>query len=303
MSTHPGDERPKKRKNVKQKVLFEQVPHAQAKQQQQHPATVESGSQNVDGNSKFARALGSTDYHTREQGLQALSRWLLHKQSMSELDMMRLWKGLFFCYWHSDKVPVQTELAERLAGLLPQLQAPMAALYWGGLLATLRREWSALDHHRLDKFLMLVRKFVAAVLRRLETLKWDASAVVELTSGLPLCQSVVPATDSRSLGLSYHLADVWLPELKGLNVYFAHGAPVPAPDIRTPPRAKPKGSALKSSSSRLGAAGNASAPAKQAISRLPTFDSAAGWPGTGPSGARRAVTPNSVPRVRAATFF
>jgi hypothetical protein len=67
---------------------------------------------------------------------------------------------------------LQTELAERLAGLLPQLQAPMAALYWGGLLATLRREWSAMDHHRLDKFLMLVRKFVAALFQRLEALKW-----------------------------------------------------------------------------------------------------------------------------------
>jgi hypothetical protein len=43
----------------------------------------------------------------------------------------------------------------------------------------------------------------------------DKSAIVELTSSLPLCQSMVPAASSRSLGLSYHLADVWLPELKG----------------------------------------------------------------------------------------
>ena len=57
----------------------------------------------------------------------------------------------------------QTALAERLAGLLPQMQPPMARLYWGGLLGTLRREWASMDHHRMDKYLLLVRKFVAAV--------------------------------------------------------------------------------------------------------------------------------------------
>ena len=31
---------------------------------------------------------------------------------------MRLWKALFYCYWMSDKVPVQRELAERLAALI-----------------------------------------------------------------------------------------------------------------------------------------------------------------------------------------
>jgi hypothetical protein len=51
--------------------------------------------------------LGSTDFHTREQGLQALSRWLTHKPLISELDMLKLWKGIYFCFWHSDKEPVQ----------------------------------------------------------------------------------------------------------------------------------------------------------------------------------------------------
>jgi ribosomal RNA-processing protein 1 len=96
MSTQQRAEvKPHKKIKVKQKPMLEQVPAAQQQQQQE------------DGNSKFARALGSTDYGTREKGLQALSRFLVHKESMSELDMMKLWKGLFFCFWHSDKVPVQ----------------------------------------------------------------------------------------------------------------------------------------------------------------------------------------------------
>ena len=56
---------------------------------------------------RHGRALGSTDYHTRDKGLQALTRFLTHKNTMKAGDMLKLWKGLFYCFWHSDKVPVQ----------------------------------------------------------------------------------------------------------------------------------------------------------------------------------------------------
>lgn len=71
---------------------------------------LEPSAESHDGNSKFARALGSTDYMTREKGLQALTRWLQLKTDLSELDMMKIWKGLYFCFWHSDKTPVQVRL-------------------------------------------------------------------------------------------------------------------------------------------------------------------------------------------------
>jgi len=186
------------------------------------------------GNSKFARALGSTDFVTREKGLQALLQWMcLKKSEISELDMMKIWKGLFFCFWHSDKAPVQVraaecwllepctiwscrvirvsldapganleyschevtslsqlmyvptpphhthpsnnpqaDLAQRLASMLPQLPPPTARLYFGCFLATMRREWFAIDYHRLDKFLMLVRRFVVAMMGLLQDSDW-----------------------------------------------------------------------------------------------------------------------------------
>jgi hypothetical protein len=68
--------------------------------------TLEAVSEHA-GQSKLVRALGSTDYVTREKGLQALTRWLQRKSEMSEADMLKVWKGLFYCFWHSDKAPVQ----------------------------------------------------------------------------------------------------------------------------------------------------------------------------------------------------
>lgn len=67
------------------------------------------------GQSKFARALGSVDYMTREKGVQALTRWMQCKADIPEEDMIKLWKGLYFCFWHSDKVPVQVRRSSLLA--------------------------------------------------------------------------------------------------------------------------------------------------------------------------------------------
>lgn len=61
----------------------------------------------ADRESKFARALGSSDYHTREAGLSALQTWLARKADIEAQDLLKLWKGIFYCFWHSDKAPVQ----------------------------------------------------------------------------------------------------------------------------------------------------------------------------------------------------
>jgi ribosomal RNA-processing protein 1 len=75
------------------------------------------------------------------------------------------------------------------------------------------------------------------------------------------------------------------------NLYFEHGAPPPAADVRTPPKAKPKGSALKSA-------------VKLDSSGRPTVPATAPAGGQQQQGARRKlVTPSSVPRLRAAEFF
>lgn len=44
--------------------------------------------------------------------------------------------------------------------------------YYTTFIATMRREWAGIDHLRLDKFLMLVRRFFAAALRQLQANAW-----------------------------------------------------------------------------------------------------------------------------------
>ena len=71
------------------------------------------------GGGGFARALASSDWHTRERGLLALERFLrVRGGALSAAELRRLWRGLFYCFWHADLPPVQAALAQRLAGFL-----------------------------------------------------------------------------------------------------------------------------------------------------------------------------------------
>lgn len=57
--------------------------------------------------SGLARALGSTDRDTREKGLLVLTQWLNSHPDASQNEIIRLWKALYYCFWHSDLVSVQ----------------------------------------------------------------------------------------------------------------------------------------------------------------------------------------------------
>lgn len=59
------------------------------------------------GNTKFARALASPDWTTREKGLQVLTLWLKRRPDITDSDLTKIWKGLFYAFWHADKAPVQ----------------------------------------------------------------------------------------------------------------------------------------------------------------------------------------------------
>lgn len=87
---------------------------------------LESGVSEQAGNSKFARALGSVDYQTREKGVQALTVFLQRRTDITEADMLKLWKGLFFCFWHSDKAPVQVCMAGQT---LPHAGLPYVTIF------------------------------------------------------------------------------------------------------------------------------------------------------------------------------
>ncbi|CAM9126552.1 unnamed protein product, partial [Hapterophycus canaliculatus] len=70
---------------------------------------------------KFGKHLASSDKRVRDRTVAALREWLRQRSkggALTDLDLLKIWRGLWYCMFMCDKAPVQRELAENLAGLL-----------------------------------------------------------------------------------------------------------------------------------------------------------------------------------------
>ena len=68
---------------------------------------------------RFARRLASNDLSVRNRALKRLSEWIKARSALedgksfkkvslcAEMELLKLWKGLHVCMWHSDKPLVQ----------------------------------------------------------------------------------------------------------------------------------------------------------------------------------------------------
>ncbi|GJN87653.1 hypothetical protein Rhopal_000608-T1 [Rhodotorula paludigena] len=138
-------------------------------------------------------------------------------------EMDKLWKGVWYCFWMSDKPLVQQALAQTLADLTldskthnGRVERFRAALcYLRGFWHTVVREWFGMDKHRLDKFLLLIRRFVHVAFRLLEREGWDARAIAEYNEVLTGPGGPLHVTDPKVLhSIAYHLFDIYLDEIE-----------------------------------------------------------------------------------------
>ncbi|KAI0218900.1 hypothetical protein L0F63_003275 [Massospora cicadina] len=107
----------------------------------------------------------------------------------------------------------QQSLADTLAEHLLQLPENLALLHLECFWLTLIKEWPGIDRHRLDKFMLLERRFVNAGFRLLQKHSWAARVVSEVDRIFregPLH----PTSSQVSDAIRYHVIDVYLTELK-----------------------------------------------------------------------------------------
>ncbi|EFX02377.1 nucleolar protein nop52 family [Grosmannia clavigera kw1407] len=129
----------------------------------------------------FIKNLASSDRRTRTQSLDTLKAFLSTKYAgpstsvpLSFLDAHKLWTGLFYALWMADRAPVQQRLCDELAGLPAAVGlADASTVAWlRGFWAIMAQRWTTgIDVLRMDKFLLLVRRVLAA------QLAWMAGSV------------------------------------------------------------------------------------------------------------------------------
>ncbi|XP_047322696.1 ribosomal RNA processing protein 1 homolog B-like [Impatiens glandulifera] len=162
------------------------------------------------------KRLASCDKVVRDRALKRVLRaWLPSQQpeQVTDDELKKLWKGLFYCVWHADKAVVQLELINRLSALIVSLPIDLSIRYFSTFLITMRREWSGIDHLRLDKFYLLIRRFINASFRLLKGNSWDLELSRRLVCVLE--QDALCAQDNLiGSGVNYHIASVFLDELK-----------------------------------------------------------------------------------------
>ncbi|KAJ3293553.1 hypothetical protein HK104_004368 [Borealophlyctis nickersoniae] len=164
--------------------------------------------------SSFGKRLAHTEKAIRDAAVRTLTKWLVSNETITDLELRKLWKGLFYCFWMSDKPIIQQHLAEKLAGLTLQLKNDVPMRYLAMFWETIVREWYGIDRLRLDKFYMLLRKFHATAFRYLEMKDWEEGLVREwmkmITTVGPLRMNDIKVPAS----LVYHTIEVYLEELE-----------------------------------------------------------------------------------------
>eukprot|EP00250_Pteridium_aquilinum_P018438 c24086_g6_i1 orf=326-1303(+) len=166
-----------------------------------------------EGKMGFARRLASPKKKTREKAISLLVLWLTSQKQIDEDELKKIWKGLFYCVWHSDKAQVQADLIERLASIFEKLDIALSLQFFKVFLMTMRREWAGIDRLRLDKFYLLLRKCFVHMLMALERSGWNGDSIKEFMDTL-LEKAFLAKDQFAALGVNLHYADIYLQELK-----------------------------------------------------------------------------------------
>uniref|UniRef100_A0A0G4I4F8 Uncharacterized protein n=1 Tax=Chromera velia CCMP2878 TaxID=1169474 RepID=A0A0G4I4F8_9ALVE len=143
--------------------------------------TSSSSSEGADLTRAPLRALAhSSEEATRVDAVSAMHKWLKRHPNLDLLDYMKLWKGLWFSFWHADKKAFQTIFAVKIVKLLEAIPEENQTTWMGAFWMTAQKNWTTLDRVRLDKYLLLVRIFLAETFAILKKKKWDPEFIAEL---------------------------------------------------------------------------------------------------------------------------
>ncbi|NWU79156.1 RRP1B protein, partial [Onychorhynchus coronatus] len=166
---------------------------------------------------QFAQRLAANEKRIRDRALKKLRGYIGVRTQrpgggFSQEELLKIWKGLFYCMWMQDKPLLQEELAANISQLIHAFQNTEARhqflqTFW----QTMSREWSGIDNLRLDKYYMLMRLILRQSFEVLRRNEWDESLVEPLLQ-LLMKEVMDPESNSPS-GIKLHFIDIYLDEL------------------------------------------------------------------------------------------
>lgn len=165
---------------------------------------------------RFAQNLGSNQLNVREKALKSIGKYFkkvsVSPDALNEENMMKLWKGIFYYFWNCDKPLFQEDRADVLSKYIHAFQSmEHSFLYFDAFLKTMVREWFTIDRYRLEKFMMLVRKFLHESFVLLKNQKWETKWIKYFKKVLK--KTVLSEEGNAPLGLKIHICEIYMEEL------------------------------------------------------------------------------------------
>ncbi|KID96366.1 nucleolar protein NOP52 variant, partial [Metarhizium majus ARSEF 297] len=155
-----------------------------------------------------------TDRKLRTQSLATLQTYLSSRTGLPAADAVKLWTGLYYALWMTDRPRPQQALAADLANLVLDVPAACAAPLASGFWSVLSQQWASIDALRMDKFLLLVRRAFAAQVRFARGRAWAGEQVDRMLDVWRRLAFDADDEDGVSLGLRLHVLDLWVDELE-----------------------------------------------------------------------------------------
>ncbi|KAF2154776.1 hypothetical protein K461DRAFT_275935 [Myriangium duriaei CBS 260.36] len=184
------------------------------------------------------RALASSSTARRRAAMAQLHAYLSSSRQFTSIDLLKLWKALFYCLYMTPRPRNQQHLSQEISALSfafaeadkkkstkvkPVDRAENLALFIEAFWITIAREWEGIDKVRLDKFLFLIRRMVFITFETCKsTTASDVSEEDEYTfDSAQLARHIAilgatplaPRDNKIPVGLRLHVLDVLVDEL------------------------------------------------------------------------------------------
>lgn len=156
----------------------------------------------------LGKRLADTDPVSRNRSLKKLATDMNSAEVKPETleDFQRVWRSLWYGLWMADKRPVQTQVAVQAVSMGTNLTDDQYVLWTRAFFLILIDMWPRLDRHRMDKYLLLLRVFIAELFRRERLSGWNSDFITSLSAE-------IINGGAKCLGVALHVMRVWWEEL------------------------------------------------------------------------------------------
>ncbi|XP_045140553.1 ribosomal RNA processing protein 1 homolog B [Echinops telfairi] len=166
---------------------------------------------------QFAQRLASNEKSIRDRAVKKLRQYISVKTQgeaggFSQEELLKIWKGLFYCMWVQGEPLLQEELGNRISQLVHVVNNSEAQhLFLQTFWQTMNREWAGIDKLCLDKYCMLMRLVLRQSFEVLKQSGWEESGIKRFLD--VLMKEVLHPEGQAPSGVKFHFIDIYLDEL------------------------------------------------------------------------------------------